>query len=137
MPPRDRIRLRNAVFYAHHGVAAAERDLGGQFEVDADLTGDFSAAIRTDNLARAVDYESVYALIRNTVVSRKYRLLEALGGAIADSILKEFSQVESVTIRVRKSQPPVKGVVGSAEVEITRDRAGIWAARTLPRKAKR
>jgi 7,8-dihydroneopterin aldolase/epimerase/oxygenase len=111
------IRIRNAVFYAYHGVMADEQNLGGKFEIDVDLYGDFSAAALTDSLKDAVDYQQVYGFIRSTVLEKKYYLLEALAHVITQGILAKFASVSAVTVRIRKPHPPVRGVVDHVEVE--------------------
>jgi dihydroneopterin aldolase len=122
--PLDVIRLRNAVFYAYHGVLTDEQNLGGKFEVDVDLYGDLSRGAKSDHLRNTVDYTKVYEAIRASVMGRKYFLLEALGERIARSILKDFRKISVVTVRVRKPGAPIKGVVDTVEVEVTRVRAG-------------
>jgi len=119
---RDIIRLRNAVFYAYHGVLTDEQNLGGKFEVDVDLACDLSRGGRTDHLKDTVDYTRVYEAIRSAVTGKKYFLLEALGETIVRSILRQFRKVQSVTVRVRKPGVPIKGVIDTVEVEITRER---------------
>jgi dihydroneopterin aldolase len=118
----DVIRIRNAVFYAYHGVASDEQSLGGKFEIDVELRADLSAASESDDLKRTVDYEAVYGMIHSVVTSRKYFLLEALANTIAKGILRSWPVVDAVTVRVRKPHPPVKGVVDDVEVEITKQR---------------
>jgi len=53
----DTIRVKNAVFYAYHGVMEDEQNLGGKFECDVEMRCDFAAAVRSDSLAMTVDYE--------------------------------------------------------------------------------
>lgn len=122
MPKRDVVRIRNAVFYAYHGVATDEQNLGGKFEIDLELTGDFSAAMESDDLKRTIDYEAVYSTVRGIVTTKKYYLLEALANTIAKQIMKTYSNVDAVLVRVRKPHPPVKGVVDHVEVEIREER---------------
>jgi dihydroneopterin aldolase len=122
MPHQDVIRIKNASFYAYHGVASDEQNLGGKFEVDIDIHSDLSAAMASDSLRQTIDYESVYAFVQNIVTSKKYYLLEAVANTIAQSMLDEFKSIESVTVRVRKPHPPVKGVVDYVEVEVSEHR---------------
>ena len=119
MPERSIIRIKNASFYAYHGVQPDEQSAGGKFEIDVDVHADILAAMQADNLKRSVDYEAVYALVQRAVTSKKYFLIEALAHAIVEAILNTCPIADIVTVRVRKPHPPVKGVVDYAEVEIT------------------
>ena len=116
------IRITNATFYAYHGVMADEQNLGGKFEVDVEMHCDLSAAAESDSLKKTVDYEKVYAFVQQTVLAKKYYLLEALANSVARGLLKEFFNIETVTVRLRKPHPPVKGVIDYVEVEITQKR---------------
>ena len=118
----DIIRLRNAVFYAYHGVLSDEQSLGGKFEVDVELHSNLSKGARSDNLRDTVDYEKVYACIQDLVLGKKYYLLEALAETIAQGIFKQFKGVEKVIVRVRKPGAAVKGVIDHVEVELVRSR---------------
>ena len=104
------------------GTARAITNLGGKFEVDVDMCCDLSAAAESDSLKKTVDYEKVYAYIQQTVLSKKYYLLETLAHAIGRGLIREFYNIETVTIRIRKPHPPVKGVIDFVEVEITQSR---------------
>jgi dihydroneopterin aldolase len=116
------IRLKNMVFYAYHGAMQDEQNLGGKFECDVEMRCDFAAAAESDSLAQTVDYEKVYAFVQKSVIEKKYFLIEALATKIARGLLREFFQLESVTVRLRKPHPPVKGVVDFVEVEVTEHR---------------
>jgi dihydroneopterin aldolase len=118
----DVIRIHNAVFYAYHGVASDEQNLGGKFEIDVELRADLSAALESDDLKRTVNYEAVYGMVHAIVTSKKYFLLEALGNTIVKGVMRAWPVVDSVTVRVRKPHPPVKGVVDYVEVEISEKR---------------
>ena len=122
MVDRTVIRLKNAVFYAYHGVGEGEQKLGGKFECDVEIHGDFSPAAANDALEKTVDYERVYAFIQAVVMEKRYYLLEALASTIAGGLLREFYNIEEVLVRVRKPHPPVRGVVDYVEVEVAQHR---------------
>jgi dihydroneopterin aldolase len=113
------IRLKNARFYAHHGVLDAERSNGGLFEIDAELTCDLLEAEVEDNLKKTVDYEKVYTFIKEITAGKKFYLIESLASRISRSIIENFSVVQKVTVKVRKPSPPLGGVVEFVEVEHT------------------
>jgi dihydroneopterin aldolase len=110
------------VFYAHHGALPQEQELGQRFYVDVEFEGDFSAAAQSDDLRDAVSYVEVYASVKRAVEGRKYRLLEALGGAIAERLLDEFRAIREVRIRVRKPGAAVPGPLDWVELETSRSR---------------
>lgn len=118
MPIDDIIRIKNASFYAYHGVASDEQNLGGKFEVDIEIRGDFSRAKKSDNLKDTINYESVYSFLQTSVTNKKYYLLETLANNIVEGLIKEFPIIKSVSVTVRKWHPPVKGVVDYVEVEV-------------------
>ncbi len=123
MPELNIIRIKNAVFYAYHGAFQDEQNLGGRFEVDIDMYCDFKTAAYEDNLERTVDYEKVYAVMKELVEGKKYFLIEALGYRIADGILDNFDMIRRVDVRVRKNSPPVRGVIDSVEIEVCREKS--------------
>jgi 7,8-dihydroneopterin aldolase/epimerase/oxygenase len=116
------IRLHNAVFYAYHGVLTDEQNLGGKFEVDVDLYCDLTRGAKSDHLQDTVNYERVYDCIRTLVLDKQRFLLESLASSIGKGIIKKFSKVNSVTVRVRKPGAPVKGVIDYVEVELIETR---------------
>jgi dihydroneopterin aldolase len=109
-------------FYGYHGVHAEERKLGRVFFVDVEMALDLAEAGAADDVARTVDYGEVYALVRQIEASKQYALLEALVTDIAAAALERFPRVEEVTVRARKPEVPVGGLMDYAEVEITRRR---------------
>jgi dihydroneopterin aldolase len=117
----DWIRLTDIALYGCHGVTPAERQVGRLFELDVELKLDLGEAAETDDLGTTVDYTAVYEVVRRVHEAGPYQLLEAMAGRIAKEIIAAFP-VEEVTVRVRKPHPPVGGLVGGAEVEITRGR---------------
>lgn len=114
----DRLSLVNLVFYAYHGLFAAEKELGQRFEVDIDLYGDFTACARGDDIDAAINYADVYALVREVVEAREFDLIETLAHTLADEILSAH-HVGSVIVRVRKPGAPIGGPMDYVECEVS------------------
>ena len=117
----DRIEIRGLRVLGHHGALEGEQDRAQPFELDLDLEADCSAAAASDELADTVDYGAVVEVARRVVADRRFRLVEALAGAIADEVLATTS-VDAVTVTVRKLRPPVPSDVASTGVRLYRDR---------------
>ncbi|NTV06380.1 MAG: dihydroneopterin aldolase [Chlorobiaceae bacterium] len=116
------VRLVNMVFYAHHGVLKEEHTVGAKYEVDAELTFDFTEAAQNDEITKTIDYGAVYKKIREALTLRKYFLIEAVAYEIAHDLLNEFPVLEHVAIRVRKRNPPVDGICDYAEADYSTPR---------------
>jgi dihydroneopterin aldolase len=115
---RSCIRLVNAVFYARHGVHEEERQLGGRYEVDAELVFDSTGAAAADDLSKTVDYSQAYAIISEVMtVDEPAALIETLAVRAASRLIEELVIVEKVTVRVRKHVVPLGGLCDYAEAE--------------------
>jgi dihydroneopterin aldolase len=119
----DRIELRGLRVLGRHGALEGEQDAAQPFEIDLDIEADLARAAREDDLAETVDYSLVVLRATAIVAEHRYRLLEALGEAIAAAIL-EAPAVEAVTVSVRKLRPPVAADMASAGVRLRRERSG-------------
>ncbi len=112
------IRIKNARFYAYHGVFEEEQNLGGKFDADVDIYTNFGPAAKNDDLKKTVNYADVYKFINNIVHDKKYYLIETLATVIADGLLMEYSQIEKVAVRVRKNNVPAGGLIDYVEAEV-------------------
>ncbi len=95
------MRLHGLRFFGHHGHGQAERQLGSHFVVDLDLTTDFWAAARSDQLSDTISYPDVYELVRRLTEETEFHLLEALAARIASAAM-DLPAVLSVRVRVTK-----------------------------------
>jgi dihydroneopterin aldolase len=117
----DKLLLEDVRFYGQHGLTKAEQAVGAWFSVDAELALDLAPAAVSDDLAAAVDYGAVARRIVEIGTSQRVNLIERLAGLMAEALLKEFPAQE-VRVRVRKLAPPLRGLVGTPAVELTRRR---------------
>ncbi|HMM21542.1 MAG TPA: dihydroneopterin aldolase [Selenomonadales bacterium] len=113
----DKIFLKNMMFYGFHGVYEHERELGQRFYVDVELTMDVTKAAQTDDVRDTIDYLNVYEHTKAVVENKKFNLLEALAGHIADGLLSPG--ISQVVVRVRK-HVPIPGQIDFVQVEVAR-----------------
>lgn len=100
-----------------------ERNRPQPFEVDLDLSVDLAEAGATDLLADTVDYGDIAETVVGIVAgSPSYQLLEALAGAIAAATLARDGRIDSVSVSLRKLQPPLDVDIATVGVRITRRR---------------
>jgi dihydroneopterin aldolase len=107
-------------FYGFHGVSRAERETGRRYEVDCELTFDFTTAGESDNLRDTINYTHVYDTIEQVLTADHIQLIETLATRIVDRLLSRFP-VEKVRVRVRKMIPPIPGNLDYIEVELERE----------------
>jgi len=120
----DRIELRGLRALGTHGVLPEEQQRAQPFEVDLDLEVDLRQAGRSDALADTVDYGTVTAAVVDCIVRGPHAaLLEHLAERIAAAALASGApHATAVTVKVRKTRPPVPFELASAGVTIRRSR---------------
>ena len=106
-------------FWGKHGALEGERDHEQPIDVDLEVAVETATAARSDHLADAIDYRTLFAKCENVITKRSHALLEALAGACLDEILAD-TRIKHATIRVRKPRA-LEGA--TPEVEVTRDQA--------------
>lgn len=118
----DKIFVNQMEFYGYHGVFPEETRLGQRFVVDLMVLVDLKKAGISDELEHSVNYGELYQVCKEVVEGKPYKLVEAVAEKIAETVLKQFTLVTEVTIKVIKPDPPIPGHYRSVAVEITRRR---------------
>ena len=118
----DTIFVNGLVLHAYHGVMPHEAKVGQPFVLDIVLDIDLVEASRSDMLKHTVSYEQLVKTASEAFSARRYRLVEAAAGAIADSVLDRYRPVRSVRVTVRKPQAPIAATFDDVGVTITRAR---------------
>lgn len=118
MKQPDKIMLYGLRFYGYHGVYPIEREQGQWFELDIEIWGDFSRAANSDNIEDALDYSKIYEAIKVIVEGLPVNLLEHLAKKVISKIL-EFPNIEKTTVRIKKPDVCLGGLVSFAAVEST------------------
>ena len=122
------ISVRDLEFQGRHGASADERKSTRRFQVDVDLSGDLSRAIKSDRLPDTVDYQAVCTIVNDIGTSRTFHLLEGLAGAMVDAIAARFPALD-LELEVRKLHPPCPGNPAHTSVRLSRQAAPPGAAR--------
>jgi dihydroneopterin aldolase len=118
----DTIFVNGLVLHAYHGVMPHEAKVGQPFVLDLVLNIDLSEASRSDTLKHTVSYEQLVKTASDAFCSRRYRLVEAAGGAVADTVLARYPAVDSIRVTVRKPHAPIAATFDDVGVVITRAR---------------
>lgn len=116
----DQIIIENLETFGYHGVFEEEAVLGQKFVVSAKLFLDTRKAGKTDDLKESLDYGAACQLIKKTVETKRYMLIERLAEEIAQELLLTFSQLHSVEITVKKPWAPVLVSLDTVAVSIKR-----------------
>jgi 7,8-dihydroneopterin aldolase/epimerase/oxygenase len=120
----DAVFVSGLSLHAYHGVMQHEAKVGQTFKLDLVLDIDLSAASRSDKLADTVGYDQVVEVASRAFCSKRYRLVEAAAGAVADAILSRFAEVAAVRVTVHKPHAPIAATFGDVGVTIARARHG-------------
>jgi len=113
------IEVSGLSLYTHHGVTAAEREIGQRLVLDLRLeVGECDATV-TDMVEDTVDYGVVCNVVALVAQQRSYRTLERLCSAIADRLLADFA-AEEVWVKASKPEPPIALPVQEVSVEVWR-----------------
>jgi 7,8-dihydroneopterin aldolase/epimerase/oxygenase len=116
------IFVNGLVLHAYHGVMPHEAKVGQPFVLDLMLDIDLTEAARSDTLKHTVSYEQLVKTASEAFSARRYRLVEAAAGAVADAVLERYPLVTGVRVTVRKPQAPIAATFDDVGVIITRAR---------------
>ncbi len=118
--PAVTIEITGLSLYTHHGVDAAEREVGQRliFDLSFEL-GECDATV-TDRVEDTVDYADVCQQVALAAQERSYKTLERLCSAVADRMIDRYA-AEAVTVRAAKPEPPIALPVDEVAVEVWKD----------------
>jgi 7,8-dihydroneopterin aldolase/epimerase/oxygenase len=118
----DAVFVSGLALHAYHGVMVHEAKVGQTFTLDLELDIDLSEASRSDKLAHTVGYDQVVTVASQAFCGRRYRLVEAAAGAVAEAVLERFLAVVSVRVTVHKPHAPIAATFADLGVSIMRAR---------------
>jgi len=89
---------------------------------DLMLDIDLAEASRSDMLKHTVSYDKVVQTATEAFCSRRYRLVEAAAGAVAETVLERYPQVRRIRVTVHKPHAPIAATFDDVGVIIERTR---------------
>ena len=113
------IELENMQFYAYHGCFKEEKVVGNYFRVDVKIKGDCTKAASSDNIADAINYQTVFNLVKREMDVTS-NLLEHVSERILNAIYAAFPNLDKVRVKVCKMNPPLGGQTQQVSVSLER-----------------
>jgi 7,8-dihydroneopterin aldolase/epimerase/oxygenase len=120
--PAVTIEITGLSLYTHHGVEAAEREVGQRLIFDLSFEVSDCAALVTDEVEDTVDYADVCQQVAFTAQERSYKTLERLCSAVADRMIERYG-ADAVSVRAAKPEPPIALPVDEVAVEVWKERS--------------
>jgi dihydroneopterin aldolase len=99
-----------------------EATVGQTFKLDLVLAIELEQASRSDKLVDTVGYDQVVEVASKAFCARRYRLVEAAAGAVADAVLAFFPAVTSIRVTVHKPHAPIAATFDDVGVTVARSR---------------
>lgn len=118
----DKIIIKGLALNAHHGVLQDEKDNGQPFILDITASLDLTDARKSDDLKDTENYSKMIGTVKAVFLSEKNNLIEHAAERVADSLLKNYDRLESVTVLLKKPQAPINADFDYVGVEITKTR---------------
>lgn len=110
-----RIVLQRMEFRALHGCYELERTVGNRFTVDLEITAELGAVAAEDNVELAVNYLTVYEVVRSQMRITQ-RTIERVALNIIEALYATFAQIGHVKCTVSKLAPPLGGKLDRVSV---------------------
>ncbi len=117
----DKILIEDITTYGFVGFYPAERELGQWFCANVTLFTNLNPATQSDRLADTINYQQIIEQVQARIKTSRSHLIEHLAAEILTDLFK-ISNIESITIKLTKINPPIADFSGKVTVELTRDK---------------
>ena len=108
------IEIRALRCRGRQGTTADERAREQEYLVDVVVRTDLADAVRSDDLASALDISSLARVVRDAVAERPRALVERITFDVARGVLAHFPAVSEARVRVLKPHPDGLGADAEA-----------------------
>ena len=114
----DIISVEGMEFHSYIGCFDEEKVIGTRFLVDVFFEIDATGAKESDDLHDTVNYQNVYLEIKD-IMQQKINLLEHAVHLIEQRLMEAFPEIQTLTCKIRKMNPPLGGQIGNVSFEST------------------
>lgn len=115
---KSTIYLENIRLHGYIGVLPQEQLVGNDYVVSLQLDYPVEQAVNTDLIEHTADYAFLLEAVKKHLLKR-YALLEHTAGRIAQEIFIRYPQAHTLTIDIRKIDPPLDTQTDGAGVRLT------------------
>lgn len=98
----NRIFFHDVEVFARHGVDDIEKQYDQRFLISVIADYDASRAMISDDISDAVNYAILLNVVKSTVMTTSFALLERLARHLADVIFEKFDKIMSLEIIIKK-----------------------------------
>jgi len=119
----DRIFMRGLALHAYHGIMPHEGKVGQTFSLDLELDIDLTDAARSDKVRDTASYDQVADCASKAFTGKRFKLIEAAAGAVADAVLAAYPRVNAITVTIHKPHAPIAATFSDVGITLVRRRA--------------
>lgn len=112
----DKLVLKGLQFHGLHGFFEEERVNGNHFEIDVAFFSDFKASAKMDDLSKTIDYSEARDIVASIMEGPSQKLIETLCFLIGQKLYERFHFVQTLSVSVRKLNPPMTGETAYSEI---------------------
>ena len=104
------VKVHGIRCYSLHGCLQEEKIIGGNYEVNVDLTCDFSCSAKSDDLSDTIDYVTVNEIVEKQM-NIPSKLIETVAYRIIKKLKTTFPSLLKCKVEILKFNPPINGDV--------------------------
>ena len=111
------IFIEKIQIHAFHGVSPQEQKTGNDYTISVKAEYDVKKATETDNVDDTLNYANIYKIVADEM-SRPSNLIEHVAGRIGKRLMRTYTKINYLNIKVIKHNPPMGAECYGAGVEI-------------------
>lgn len=112
------IILEGMEFFSYHGCFKEEQIIGNKFIIDLKIEVNTEKAQLSDNINDTINYQKLYLIVKEEM-EQKSHLLEHIARRIINSLYKNFINIEKITVKISKINPPLGGSIHNVSIIIS------------------